>query len=234
MPNDKNSKYLDVSSSQIMGLTEQHLTPLIGPHKLHRITIDAFLSMQKAAASENIDIQVCSSFRSFDRQLSIWNKKWRGELPLLSLNGEVLDTANLSDEQKIHAIMLWSALPGASRHHWGTDFDVYDRAEVTRRKHQFELVPAEYENGGPCAELSNWISDNAATFGFYLPYSKYTGGVAREPWHLSHKMVANKIISDFDLDSLLILLKKSEILGKEQILKQLPDLVERYTYNKGL
>ena len=28
------------------------------------------------------------------------------------------------------AILLWSALPGASRHHWGTDFDVFDRAAV--------------------------------------------------------------------------------------------------------
>lgn len=234
MSDAENPKQLIMSSSQIMGLSEQHLAPLMGHHKLHTLTIDAFLSMQKAAYKANIDIQVCSSFRSFEKQLSIWNRKWVGELPLHTLSGEILDPIKLSDEEKIHAIMLWSALPGASRHHWGTDFDVYDRAEVTRQKHQFELVPEEYENDGPCANLSTWIGDNAATFGFYLPYSDYTGGVAREPWHLSHKIVARKIMKEFDLESLHTLLRKSEILGKEQILRQLPELVERYTYNKGI
>lgn len=225
---------MSMSSAQIMGLSEQHLAPLIGEHKLHMQTIDAFLEMQRAAAMVKIDIQVCSSFRSFEKQLSIWNRKWMGELPLNTLDGNVLDPTKLSDEEKIHAIMLWSALPGASRHHWGTDFDIYDKAEVTRQHHHFELVPDEYENDGPCANLSAWVNKNAESFGFYLPYAKYTGGVAREPWHMSHEDIANTIMHDFDLSALSTQLSKVQILGKDEILKHLPKLVNRYTYNNGI
>ena len=45
------------------------------------------------------------------------------------------------------AILVWSALPGASRHHWGTDLDVFDRA-VQPPGEPLELLARHYEPGG--------------------------------------------------------------------------------------
>lgn len=221
------------TAQQIMGLTQSHLVPVGDKHFLQKEVSESFLSMQQAAAKDNIDIQICSSFRSFDKQLSIWNRKWLGELPLYDVNNRTIGVETLNNNERIHAIMLWSALPGASRHHWGSDFDVYDRESVTKCQHELKLVPSEYENGGPCEMLSRWISANASAHGFFLPYSKYVGGVAKEPWHMSHVDVAHTIQQYFAIDELYAQLERADILGKATILERLPELVKRYTFNVG-
>ncbi|OUJ58170.1 hypothetical protein BTO03_18865, partial [Vibrio parahaemolyticus] len=42
----------------------------------------------------------------------IWNGKFEGELPILDSNSLPLNKAALSDEEKLKAILRWSALPG--------------------------------------------------------------------------------------------------------------------------
>src|SRR5690606_40538719 len=54
---------------------------------LHYEAVASLLAMRDAAASEGIDLAVCSSFRDFDTQLSIWNRKWAGERPLFDRDG---------------------------------------------------------------------------------------------------------------------------------------------------
>ena len=222
-----------LNTAEIMGLSDKHLVSVGNGHFLHNEIAKAFFTMQKAASVAGIDMQICSSFRNFEKQLSIWNRKWLGQLPLNTLDNKLLVANDLSDQEKIHAIMLWSALPGASRHHWGTDFDVYDKSCVERHHHDFQLVPSEYENNGPCAALSKWISKNVNRYGFYLPYSQYVGGVAIEPWHISNIELASHIQSSFQLDDLYAQLEQADILGKSTILKLLPALVSQYTFNKG-
>lgn len=222
-----------ITPSQIMGLSDEHLIELNNGHSLLTHVKNAFEKMQKSAAKQGIDLQICSSFRSFERQLSIWNRKWNGELPLYSLKGEMLNAHTLSDAEKIHAIMLWSALPGASRHHWGSDFDVYDKANVEALGHDFQLVPEEYEGSGPCAKLYTWLSTNAQNFGFSFPYAEYVGGVAKEPWHLSHAQTALAIESNFSIERLAKTLSESDICGKNAILENIEQLVHRYTFNEG-
>jgi LAS superfamily LD-carboxypeptidase LdcB len=235
----------EISAQEVMGLSESHLVALTNDdckststesntnHALHKNVIGPFLEMQAAAKQAGADMQICSSFRSFHKQLSIWNRKWSGELPLYTLNNKTLVASELSNQEKIHAIMLWSALPGASRHHWGSDFDVYDKASVQSCNHTLELIPSEYQNDGPCALLSTWINEHASKYGFYLPYAKYVGGVAEEPWHLSHKETAQNIQNRFVLEELYAQLEQADILGKASILKRLPSLVKRYTFNQG-
>lgn len=223
-----------ISAAEVMGLTHGHVVSFDdGKHRLQSATVDALLKMQQSAASVGVDIQVCSSFRSFDKQLSIWNRKWLGDLPLYTLHGLQVDALTLSNEEKIHAIMLWSALPGASRHHWGTDFDVFDKTQVEKRNHAFELVPDEYAEDGPCAALSRWIQEHAYSYGFSLPYAQYCGGVAQEPWHLSFSSLASKIENHLNVKALYATLEQSDIQGKQTILALLPELINRYTLNKG-
>ncbi|CAM5189250.1 M15 family metallopeptidase [Alishewanella longhuensis] len=85
--------------------------------------------------------------------------------------------------------MLYSALPGASRHHWGTELDIYDAAAVPA-DYQPQLLPAEYASGGPFYKLAWWLECHAAEYGFFLPYKRYQGGVAAEPWHISYQPLA--------------------------------------------
>lgn len=220
-------------SALTLGIDENRLVAVGNGHFLHETVVEPFFNMQKAAKADGVDIQVCSSYRNFEKQLSIWNRKFGGELPLYSLSNTQLNHEELSDEQKVHAIMLWSALPGASRHHWGTDFDVYDKASVEALNHDFQLVPSEYEPNGVCGRLNTWIVNNGEHFGFYFPYAKFVGGVAREPWHMSFKKLAISIENDFDIAELYNHLERSELLGKETVLKMLPELVYRYTLNRG-
>lgn len=233
MTNKPSTSDNSLNTSQIMGLDSRHLQQIDAQHSLLPKVIKHFKEMQQAAKRDGVDLQICSSFRDFNKQLSIWNRKWRGELPLLTLDDQVIEPNSLSDVDKIHAIMLWSALPGASRHHWGSDFDVFDQTQVQKRAHNFQLVPSEYEGEGPCAALYSWLHENSATFGFYLPYEHYVGGVAREPWHLSFKDIAEQIIQQFSINDLYAQIEQADILGKDEILKRLPELVHQYTFNQG-
>src|SRR5476649_1866916 len=95
---------------------------------IHRDALEPFLALKAAAAGDGIDLGIASGFRDFAAQLRIWNMKYRGERPLYDAAGNVRDHAALDPQELIAGILCWSALPGASRHHWGTHIDVIDRA----------------------------------------------------------------------------------------------------------
>jgi LAS superfamily LD-carboxypeptidase LdcB len=223
-----------ITDQQWLGQQSPNLVDAGRGHLLHPTVKLAFTAMQQKAHSDGIDLQIVSSFRSFERQLAIFNKKWRGEAVLRDANGEVLDNTTLSNTDKLHAILTWSALPGASRHHWGTDLDVYDRESVHQWSGTFELVEEEYLERGPCYLLACWLEENMAEFGFFRPFSKNNGGVAREPWHLSHKAVSIDFEQSRNLEAFTSALLQSDILGKETVLANLPYLFNRYVLNKGI
>src|SRR5258705_5517782 len=114
---------------------------------VHREALESYLALKAAAANDGIDLQIVSGFRDFGAQSRIWNAKYRGERPLYDQAGNPLDHAGLDDSQLVACILCWSALPGASRHHWGTDLDVIDRAAVPET-YRYRLLPDEYEAGG--------------------------------------------------------------------------------------
>ncbi len=100
-----------------LGQHNDYLVDAGNGHRLHRDVISPFLAMQDAAQKDGIDLQLVSSFRDFDRQTAIFNRKWAGQAQLLDTNGDELPFEALSDNEKLHAILTWSALPGGSRHH---------------------------------------------------------------------------------------------------------------------
>ncbi|WP_170942912.1 M15 family metallopeptidase [Candidatus Dactylopiibacterium carminicum] len=149
----------------------------------------AFLRLREAAAAERIDLRPASVFRSFDGQLRIWRAKWQGLRPLYDADGQPMDHASLSEAELIDAILEWSALPGASRHHWGSEFDVFDLAAMPA-DYRLQLLPAEYAPEGVFAYLNAWLDRNMARFGFFRPYDCERGGLHVEPWHLSYAPVS--------------------------------------------
>lgn len=112
----------------------------------------AFEALQARAAEAGFDLQAASGYRSFDRQLMIWNAKAGGERVVHDDDNCPIHMHDLDDVDKVCAILRFSALPGASRHHWGTDLDVFDAAAMPE-DYRLQLSPQEVaEDGmfGPC------------------------------------------------------------------------------------
>ena len=117
----------------LTGSTERHLCSLsaaVQPIMVHAQVVSPFTELRAQAAEQGFDLQICSGFRSFERQLHIWNGKLSGLRPVVDRAGNSIVLETLSPWQQIQAVLRWSALPGASRHHWGTDFDIYDAAAM--------------------------------------------------------------------------------------------------------
>ncbi|HEH9394764.1 M15 family metallopeptidase [Aeromonas salmonicida] len=218
-----------MTQEQLLGLDESHLVLVgRGPHRLTAATAAAFNDMQVAAAHEGHNLQAASSWRSFERQLAIWNGKWRGERPLLDADNQPLDALQLSDTERLHAILRWSALPGTSRHHWGTDLDIYD-PDCLPAGTKLALEPWEYEAGGWFSDLGDWLTDHMNDFGFFLPYARPVGsgsGVAYEPWHISFALESRE--QRLDPDALALCLQQADIEGKSTILAHLDEILARY------
>jgi LAS superfamily LD-carboxypeptidase LdcB len=216
---------------QVTGRAREHLTELADPRcTLHNEVVGPFLAMRAAAAADGIDLVAVSSFRDFDRQLAIWNGKFRGERPMQDRSGNPLDALALDAAERVAAILWWSALPGASRHHWGTDIDVMD-ANALPVGYRLQVVPAEYAPGGPFARLTTWLDGHMHAYGFFRPYATDRGGVSPEPWHLSHAPVAARAQTVLSLERLREVLANAEIEGKEAVLAALPENFARYVVN---
>jgi LAS superfamily LD-carboxypeptidase LdcB len=190
-----------VSSSmitlQLLGCTDSHLLTLPdhdGRVSVHREVLAPLVQLRDDAKAAGFDLRVASGFRGFDRQCRIWNGKCRGDRPVLDNYGFPLELSKLSVDEKIDAILRWSALPGASRHHWGTECDIYDAAAMPC-DYQLALHPDEYINGGIFAPMMEWLTEylqRPDSPAFYRPYLLDCGGVAPEPWHISYRPIAEQ------------------------------------------
>lgn len=186
--------------------------------------------MRAAAARDGFDLVPASAFRDFSTQLGIWNDKWTGRRPLVGRDGTLLEAAALTPPERVEAILLWSAVPGASRHHWGTDLDIYDRAAMPDG-YRLKLTADEYAPAGPFGRLSAWLEARMADYGFYRPYRRDRGGVQPEPWHLSHYPVAREASRRFRLATLAETLSAASIEGRDALLEKLPSVYARYVRN---
>ena len=212
----------------LLGLNDSHLVALNEPgHRLQAEAREAFMAMQAAAAEAGFNLMPASSFRSFERQLAIWNGKFEGKRPLLDAHSQPLDALALSETERINAILHWSALPGTSRHHWGTDLDIYD-PDLLPEGAKLKLEPWEYQAGGYFYPLSQWLTANMARFDFFLPFAEQHNGVAIEPWHVSYRPLAEGCASQLTLPLIANTLRLQHIAGKAHILNQLDDIFVRY------
>lgn len=213
---------------ELTGRAATHVREALAPGvRLHADAIDAVQALRDAAARAGHDLAIVSSFRDFARQSAIWNRKFRGEQAVFDRAGRAVDVSALSGPERVRAILIWSALPGASRHHWGTDFDVYDRSAVPA-DYRPELTVAEYTDAGPFARLDAWLAANLGNHGFFRPYRTDRGGVSPEPWHLSYATLSVPALGALTLDVLAEALEVSDLEGREHVLRQLPEIHDRY------
>ena len=201
--------------------------------RVHHDVIKPFLQLKDDAERAGFDLQVLSGYRSFEKQLSIWNRKATGKLAVLDSDAVPMDIGRLSARELVFAILRWSALPGASRHHWGTDLDVYDEA-ARPQGYEIELIPEEVESGGMFGRLHGWLDERiaaAAAFGFFRPYDRDRQGVAPERWHLSHGPTAMTYERRLTTELLRETIERADLELKEVVLENLDEIYERFVIN---
>nr|WP_256489748.1 M15 family metallopeptidase [Pleionea sp. CnH1-48] len=216
-----------------MGLEHPALTQLEHNDQtiiLHQAVVQPLKQLMDASAKAGLDIHIVSSWRSFQHQASIWNRKWNGERAVLDKHSQPIDLTQLSDHEKFKSIAFWSAVPGTSRHHWGTDFDLFLQALV-KKGYSVQLVPEEFAAGGPCESLECWLQENLGQFEFFRPYQTYRGGVAHEPWHISYRPVSEPLLKNVEAKSIASQLMLQDVQGKQTITAALDDYLERYVFN---
>lgn len=197
--------------------------------KIHSQVLTPLIDLIAKARAAGFDLRVASGFRSFERQLLIWNSKANGLRPVLDETGQPIDISLLSDDEKLFAVLRWSALPGASRHHWGTDIDVYDASGISD-DYQLQLTVEETEGDGPFAEFHRWLSQELERnpHEFYRPYVAGVGSISPEPWHLSYAPLANLFATQLTEDVLRVKLQATDIALKESVLNNLSQIYQNY------
>jgi LAS superfamily LD-carboxypeptidase LdcB len=226
-----------LNSTILTGQTDQHLcsatdAELLGA-RVHSEVVRPFLQLKDAARLAGFDLAILSGFRDFERQLSIWNRKATGQQPALDSNSVPLNIEQLSQKELAFAILRWSALPGASRHHWGTDLDVFDTA-AKPDDYEIELLPEEVDSGGMFGPLHDWLDRRIAAdtaFGFFRPYDQDRNGVAPERWHLSYAPVASRYETLLSIDVVRDTIHNGAMELKETVLSHLDEIYQRFVIN---
>ncbi|NNF22303.1 MAG: M15 family metallopeptidase [Saprospiraceae bacterium] len=143
---------------------------------------EAFNKMYDAALKDGIKLEIISATRNFDYQKGIWERKWSGQTILSSGENASLDFNN--DSLRARKILEYSSMPGTSRHHWGTDFDLNN------------LENAWFEKGEGL-KLFNWLEKNASLYGFCRPYTRKGDarpeGYNEEKWHWSYTPLSDSL-----------------------------------------
>lgn len=219
-----------LTAEQLTGRDGSHLVEFAPGHRLCAPAAAAFAALQAEARAAGFELAVASAHRDFERQRLIFNRKASGERTVHDERGDPLQLATMAPRDALHAILRYSALPGGSRHHWGTDLDVYD-AGAMPAGYTLQLIPGEVEDGGMFAPLHDWLDARMASgrsHGFYRPYGVDRGGVAPERWHLSYAPLARTCEAAFSADLLLAAWRGVELLLREEIEAELEALVQRY------
>lgn len=153
----------------------------------HKDAVAAFVRMAEAAAVNGYPLKVVSAFRSFDDQKQIWEDKWNGKT---LVGGKKLPTSTPDPRARAMKILEFSSMPGTSRHHWGTDFDL-------------NSLNNSYFNTRDGKRIYDWLVAHAPQYGFCQVYTAKTDGrtgYEEEKWHWSYMPVASWYLQQYPVD----------------------------------
>ncbi|MGQ0285774.1 M15 family metallopeptidase [Pasteurellaceae bacterium 22721_9_1] len=216
----------------LTGKSREHLLALpneLSPNYfLQAEVVSAFVAMQQAAKQAGFNLQPASTYRDFARQQLIWNSKFCGERKVHDDKGIAIDLSCLDDWQRCQAILRWSAMPGASRHHWGTEIDIFD-PDLLPDGQQLQLEPWEYQTGGYFQRLTNWLLVNAEQFGFYFPFLEQEDKeIGLEPWHLSYFPIAEPLQQQFSPEILMSAWENEQVAAKAILIERIEEIFARF------
>lgn len=192
----------EYSTEELMGKAD---IPLFGKDiNLRKEAHDAFVAMKKAAYQDGIDLKIVSSYRSFEQQEAIFERKYI----------QYTDDEGMEPLDAVDKIIEYSTIPGTSRHHWGTDIDITDGY----RKTEGDVLLAEkFQPGGPFELLKSWMDTHAGAFDFHLVYTDNPKrrGFKYEPWHFSYAPLSVPMLASFRRKNLVHLMEQEDFLGSE-------------------
>ncbi len=185
---------------------------LLGKEKIklygkgYQLQKEAYLSlerMRKAALTKNVRIHVVSSYRSFAHQNRIWSRKYK-----------TFKKKGYSIKNAVNKVKEYSAIPGTSRHHWGTDVDLTDY----NKKH----LKNNLQKTKSQQRYEKWMDANAHKFGFYRTYTKnpFRKGYKYESWHYSYRKIAKPMLEEYMKLDIVSILSKEKIAGNSVFTKQ--------------
>jgi len=123
----------------------------------------------------DIPFIIVSATRNYDYQNNIWQYKWQNLYPKY-----------LNSKKTVNEILNYSAMPGTSRHHWGTDVDITS-------------VDPDYFHHDPKGKiLFSWLNKNMSKYGFCRVYTEGRNrGYKPEEWHWSYKPLSKYYLAKY-------------------------------------
>ncbi len=183
---DKNyllGRFEPSTDSRFIQLTSAHAKGNAVNRFLRKEAFASFKEMARAANKEGVNLIIVSGTRNFDYQKKIWEDKWNGKVKV-----EGKDLSTIPDlNERARLILLYSAMPGTSRHHWGTDIDLNE-------------TESEYFETAEGIKVYDWLTAHASEFGFCQPYtSKVNGrtGYEEEKWHWSYLPLSKNLLEEY-------------------------------------
>jgi LAS superfamily LD-carboxypeptidase LdcB len=136
-----------------------------------------FNKMYEAAKKDGITLKIISATRTFTEQQWIWDDKWEKRKNQYKTQADVANS-----------ILEYSAMPGTSRHHWGTDIDLNSQS-------------LNYYTTETGKKLYNWMKEHAGEFGFCQTYDETANratGYNEEKWHWSFYPISNSLLKLYE------------------------------------
>lgn len=145
---------------------------------LGKETYKAFIEMHDAALKDGVRLVPISGCRTFNDQQCIWENKWKSDEYM----------AIPEEKERALSILKYVAMPGTSRHHWGTEID-------------FNSAKLAYYEAGQGKRMYEWLQNNAHKYGFYQPYTPLNDdrpkGYQEEKWHWSYLPLSGIFVREF-------------------------------------
>lgn len=139
------------------------LTQLKNGHAIDSRVYPSLQAMMDAARGAGYEPLICSSFRTWDKQAELFERKV----------SSCMDQA--ADREEAEALAaVWVARPGASEHQAGLAVDIVDKG--------YQLLDQAQED----RPVQQWLMEHCAEYGFILRYptdKSALTGVGYEPWH---------------------------------------------------
>lgn len=185
-----------------------HLSQNEAPTKAEMKTLAALYRKQPGTRSRLLSRVIASHYRDAASQAVIWHRKHSFYGPSFNLVSAPaakkcgltagmtwkpsaeshrrcwLKTLTLQEREK--EILNASSAPGISRHHWGTEFDI------------FGLNPRKFHKNAPMYDEYTWMTKNAADSGFFKPFAGHDvlgeHTYIEERWHWSYYPIAQAMV----------------------------------------
>ena len=145
---------------------EYNLTYINDSQQIDKRIAGSVAKLLTAAEKSGIELMICSAYRSYDRQTTLFNNKM-----------DKLLKAGLSYFDAYRTASYSVTVPGTSEHQLGLALDIITPGYTA------------LDSGFADTKAGKWLKENAPDYGFILRYpegKEYITGIIFEPWHFRY------------------------------------------------